>query len=87
MKVYETGKFKKLRNKLRSDIEKKSLKKAILEVVENPLGGKKLKGELKDFRRHRYSVGGQGRRLIYKIEGETIYLLSFGPRGGVYKHR
>jgi hypothetical protein len=40
------------------------LKQAIISVVARPLVGKKLKGELKDLRRHRYFVGGQERRLI-----------------------
>ncbi|MBI3753235.1 MAG: type II toxin-antitoxin system RelE/ParE family toxin [Deltaproteobacteria bacterium] len=85
MKVYETSKFKRLREKLRSDLEKEALNKAIREIAENPFDSKKLKGEFKDLRRHKYSAQGQERRLIFKAEGNTIYLLSFGPREGIYK--
>lgn len=85
MKVYELPKFKKLREKLRNDIERVSLEKAVLEVAKNPLDGKKLKGEFKDLRRHKYNVQGQERRLIYKFLENSIYLLSFGPREGIYK--
>jgi len=85
LKVYETSKFQKLRKKIESAAEKEALKQAIIAVVAKPLSGKKLKGELKDLRRHRYFVGGQERRLIYKVQKETIFLLSFGPREGIYK--
>lgn len=85
MKIYESPKFKKLREKLRSDIERASLEKAVTEVAKNPLDGEKLKGEFKDLRRHKYKVQGQERRLIYKFLENNIYLLSFGPREGIYK--
>lgn len=85
MRVCETSKFQKLRKKLRSDLEREALKHAIGLIVEDPMTGKKLKGEFKDLRRLKYVVGGQERRLIYKIEYETITLISFGPREGVYK--
>lgn len=85
MKVYETPKFKKLREKLRSTVEREALGKAILDVIKDPFDSKKLKGEFKDFRRHKYSVHGHEQRLIFKVEGDVIYLLSFGPREGIYK--
>ena len=62
-----------------------ALKKAIRSVAEDPLSGKKLKGEFKDLRSLRYYAEGQERRIIYKIKENAIYLLSFGPREGIYK--
>ena len=85
MKVYETAKFRKQRKRLRNDSEKLALKEAIRSISETPSGGKKLKGELKDFRSLKYVAEGRERRLIYKIEEGMIYLLSFGPREGIYK--
>lgn len=85
MKICETPKFRKLREKLKSGLEREALKETVVFIVRNPGGGKKLKGEFKDFRRYRYSVQEQERRLIYKIEKDIIYLLSFGPREGIYK--
>lgn len=85
MKVYETSKFKKLREKLCSDVEREALKKAIVDITKNPFSSKKLKGELKDLRRHKYIVRGHEQRLIFKVEEDVIYLLSFGPREGIYK--
>jgi mRNA-degrading endonuclease YafQ of YafQ-DinJ toxin-antitoxin module len=73
-----------LRKKLRSDLEKQALKQAIAALAADPLTGKKLKGEFKDFRSYHYQVAGQERRLIYQAEESTIYLLSFGPREGIY---
>ena len=85
MRVCETSNFQKLRKRLRSSLEREALKEAICTIIEEPLTGKKLKGELKDLRRLKYMVEGQERRLIYKIDHETLTLISFGPREGVYK--
>jgi hypothetical protein len=85
LKIYETQKFRKLREKLKSDNEKEALRNAIVKVIEDPLVCKKLKGDFKDMRRYKYSVAGQERRLIFKIEGDALYLVSFGPREGIYK--
>ena len=84
MKIYETAKFQKQRKKLRTDSEKTALKAALRSVAEGPLSGKKLKGEFKDLRSLKYFAVGQERRIIYKIEENAIYLLSFGPREGIY---
>jgi len=85
LNVYETPKFRKQRTKLKSEKERSALKNAVQSIVEAPLAGKQLKGEFKDFRGLRYFVEGQEQRLIYKIEGSALYLLSFGPREGVYQ--
>ena len=85
MKLLETLKFKKLRKKLKEEHEKKALKYAIQEIMKNPDSGKKLKGEFRDLRSFGYTVQGQARRLVYKVESDTIILFSFGPREGIYK--
>jgi hypothetical protein len=85
MKLKETSKFQKLRKKLKSESEMKELKCAIEFISENPETGKKLKGEFKNLRVHRYYASSQPRRLIYKIEAVDIILFSFGPREGIYK--
>lgn len=84
MRIYETPKFQRLRKKIRSDIEKQALKEALATLVANPLAGKKLKGEFKEFRSYRYTAAGQERRLIYQAGKSALYLLSFGPREGIY---
>ena len=87
MRIYETPKFTRLRKKIKEENEKSALKEAILKIMEIPLIWKKLKGEFKDLRSYKYFVKGQQRRLIYqyKEEENSIYLLSFGPREGIYK--
>jgi len=85
VKLIETSKFKKLRKKLKEENEKKALKLAIKKIIQNPKSGKRLKGEFKDLISFRYSVKGQSRRLIYKLESETIILFSFGPREEIYQ--
>ncbi len=85
MKIYETAKFKRLRKKLKSSLEREALKKAIAAVAADPQGDKPLKGEFKDLWRFAYAVSGQERRLIYQPGQDCLYLLSFGPREGIYK--
>ncbi len=85
MRILETSKFLKLRKKLREDEERESLREAVLQVLENPESGKRLKGEFKDLRSLRYTVRGQARRLIYKHGKDVIVFFSFGPRQGIYK--
>ena len=84
MKIFETKKFQRLRKKIKSIDEKNAMKKAIIKIKGDPNLGKKLKGEFKDLRSYRYFIKGQERRLIYKFENNAIYLLSFGPREGIY---
>ena len=85
MRLLETAKFKKQREKLRSEMERQALKKAVAEIIENPLAGKKLKGELSPYRSLRFSAGSLAQRLIYQFESDSIVLISFGPRQGIYK--
>jgi mRNA-degrading endonuclease RelE of RelBE toxin-antitoxin system len=85
LKIYETAKFKRLRKKLRSKLEREALHQAIAAVAVNPEAGKPLKGEFKEMWRHSYTVSGQERCLIYQPETDCLYLLSFGPREGIYK--
>jgi hypothetical protein len=84
LQIYETPKFHRLRKKLRSETEKQALKAAIKTLAGDPLAGKKLKGEFKEFRSYSYTVAGQERRLIYQATPSALYLLAFGPREGIY---
>lgn len=85
MRIYETPKFKRLRKKLRSEVEKEALKRAIATVAADPRMGKPLKGEFKSLWRLAYNVAGQERRLIYKPGNDCLYLISFGPWEGIYQ--
>ena len=85
MRLLETSKFQKLRKKLKDEDERDALREAVLQVAEEPEAGKKLKGELRDLRSFRFTVRGQPRRLIYKLDKDAVVLFSFGPRQGIYK--
>jgi mRNA-degrading endonuclease RelE of RelBE toxin-antitoxin system len=85
MRLLETSKFQKLRKKLKDEGERNALKQAVLQVLEDPEAGKKLKGEFRDLRALRFAVRGQARRLIYKYDKDAVVLFSFGPRQGTYK--
>lgn len=79
MKLVETAKFKRLRKRIKETHEKAALKEAINKIIENPQTGKILKGEFKDLRSFKYTVKGQNKRLIYKIEKGFLAFFSFGP--------
>jgi len=85
MTVLETSKFRKLRGKLKDGAEREALREAVIRVLEDPESGKKLKGEFQDLRSLRYSVRGQPRRLVYRIDEEDLVLFTFGPRQDVYR--
>ena len=85
MKIRETSKFERLRKKIREDAERDSLKEAIMEVIKNSHAGKKLKGEFALLRSYQYTVKGQARRLVYRLEKDLIIFFSFGPRESIYK--
>lgn len=85
MRLVETSKFKKSRKKIKERLERDGLKEAILNILDNPAAGKKLKGEFRELRSFSYTVKGQERRLIYKHEKDDFVLLSFGPREGIYR--
>ena len=85
MILRETAKFARLRKKNPDQGERQALKAAILRIRDNPLIGKKLKGELSHLRSYSYQARGQAKRLIYLLEKDVVILFSFGPRQSVYK--
>ena len=85
MRLVEASKFKKQRKKIKEIQEKDALRTAIARLMENPEDGKKLKGEFKDLRSFSYTMKGQSRRLIYRMEKDALVLLSFGLREGSYR--
>lgn len=85
MKILETAKFSRLRKKIREAHEQEALLEAVLAIAEDPAAGKFTRGEFKDLRSFKYTVKGQSRRLIYKVEGDAVIMFSFGPRAGAYK--
>lgn len=85
MRLLETSKFQKLRKKIKDEDERSALREVVLQVLEEPEAGKKLKGEFQDLRSFRFAVRGQPCRLIYKLDNDAVVLFSFGPRQGIYK--
>jgi len=85
MILIETAHFKKNRKRLKNEQEKIALKEAVLHIQKDPFSGKKLKSDFKDLQANKYTVKGQSKRLIYKIEKDTLVLFSFGPRGNIYR--
>jgi len=85
VRLVETSKFKKSRKKIKERLERDGLKEVILNILDNPAAGKKLKGEFRELRSFSYTVKGQERRLIYKHEKDHLVLISFGPREGIYR--
>lgn len=85
MILRETSKFSKLRKKIKSQAERDALKTAVIAIRDNPLIGKKLKGELDHLWSISYHTGGQTRRIVYILGRDAIIFFSLGPRQGIYK--
>jgi len=80
MNVYFTGEFVKNYKKLRGN-RKGEVDRAIEDITANPKIGKPLRYSLKGLRSYR--VGNL--RIIYTIEGEDIYFITFGDRKKIYE--
>ncbi len=79
--VIWTKKFERELRKLRDKTIKDRVKDQIEKVLDNPEAGKPLRFALKGER----SVHVTPYRLIYAVQGETLYLLRFEHRKTVYR--
>jgi mRNA-degrading endonuclease RelE of RelBE toxin-antitoxin system len=79
--VIWTKKFERELRKLRDKTIKDRVKDQIEKVLDNPETGKPLRFALKGER----SVYVTAYRLIYAVQGETLYLLRFEHRKTVYR--
>lgn len=78
--VVYTHKFEREFKKVKDNKVKEQLKKQIEKIIENPDAGKPLRYDLKGER----TMYVKPYRLIYKLEGETLFLLRFEHRKEVY---
>lgn len=76
-----TKKFERELRKVKDKKLKAHVKKRIEEVIANPDIGKPLRFELKGERSIRIAPY----RLIYAVQGDTLYLLRFEHREEVYR--
>ncbi len=74
--VVRTDSFEASFKKTRDKKIKERIKKQIERIIQNPDVGKPLRHDLKGER----SIRIEPYRLIYKVEGETLYLLRFFNR-------
>jgi len=79
--VIWTKKFERELRKLRDKTIKNRVKKQIEKILDNPETGKPLRFALKGER----SVHVPPYRLIYAVQGATLYLLRFEHRKLVYR--
>ena len=79
--VVWTERFERELRKLRDRTIKDRVKKQIEKILKNPESGKPLRFNL----RHERSIYVPPYRLIYAVQGETLYLLRFEHRKVVYR--
>jgi mRNA-degrading endonuclease RelE of RelBE toxin-antitoxin system len=79
--VVYTLKFEREFKKVKDSKVKERVKKQIEKIIENPGVGKPLRYDLKGER----TVYVKPYRLIYPLEGETLFLLRFEHRKDVYE--
>ena len=76
-----TQKFERELRKQKDEALKNRVRRKIREIIANPETGKPLKFELRGER----SIRIPPYRLIYAVEGDTLYLLRFQHREKVYR--
>lgn len=76
-----TSAFERSIRKLKDVAVKERIKKQIAEIIERPEIGKPLRFEKKGER----SVWLPPFRIIYALQGDTIYFLDFDKRDRVYR--
>ena len=76
-----TNAFERAVRKIKDAAIKERVKNQVAEILERPDIGKPLKFERKGER----SVWIPPFRIIYSIEGNTVYFLDFDKRGRVYR--
>ncbi len=81
MSVYFTNEFIKNFKKLKGK-EKEQVKSAVDEIMTDRDLGKPLRYSLKGLRSYR--VGNM--RIIYALDGEDIYFITFGKRKNIYEN-
>lgn len=79
--VVWTRKFERELKKLGDKTIKDRVKKRVIKILDNAETGKQLRFNLK----HEQSVYVSPYRLIYAVQGETLYLLRFEHRKIVYR--
>lgn len=80
-RVVWTKKFERELRKLKDKTVKERVKKHIEKILDNPESGKPLRFDLKGER----TIYVPPYRLIYAVQGETLYLLRFQHRKTVYQ--
>jgi mRNA interferase RelE/StbE len=65
---------------LHPDIKQK-IRVALSEIIENPLCGKSLRGELEGMRSFRVSKF----RIIYRSVSDVLEVVALGPRRSIYE--
>jgi addiction module RelE/StbE family toxin len=79
--VVWTKRFERELRKLRNGTIKHRVKEQIEKILDNPETGKPLRFALKGER----SIYVRPYRLIYAVQGQTLYLLRFEHRKAVYR--
>ncbi len=75
--------FKRLPRNIKAEIMKRGN-----ELIEDPLKGDQLSGELREYRSHHFSFKSVQYRIIYKIypEEQIINVIKVGTRENIYEH-
>ena len=84
MKIFQMPKFKKYTKKL-----PRHLQQVLLDAVEDVLSdtdiGELKKGDLSEFRVHKFTMGQQLILMAYKVDSESLTFYQAGPHENFYK--
>jgi mRNA-degrading endonuclease RelE of RelBE toxin-antitoxin system len=85
MKIFQMPKFKKFAKKL-----PRHLQQVLLDAVEDVISqtdlGELKKGDLSDFRVHKFTMDRKLILLAYKVDSESLTFYQAGPHENFYKN-
>jgi len=84
MKIYQSKSFEKRAKKI-SKPEKKILDQEVRKIIANPAIGNKKRGDLRAIFIHKFKVETVQYLLAYRLLGEDIELIMFGPHENYYR--
>jgi hypothetical protein len=84
MKVYQSRSFANTVKKL-SEKEKTALDREIKNILANPGLGTEKAGDLRGVFVHKFKLGGVLYLLAYRLTGDDLELIMFGPHENYYR--
>lgn len=84
MKIIQSSKFERTVKKF-TTLQKKTLDKHILKIIEDTSIGDEKKGDLKGVFIYKFKIGNTQYLLAYRCDADALELLMIGPHENYYR--